>query len=90
MTTCCSSEVCERCYDALATEPTVLVVEDLHWVDAASVEVLRFLARRVESMPLALLVTYRDDEIGPRHSARPLLGDFAALDGAHHAARCRR
>ena len=64
-------EVCEQVYDALRTEPTVLVVEDLHWVDAASVEVLRFLARRVEAMPLALVVTYRDHEIGPRHSARP-------------------
>ena len=34
----------------------MLVVEDLHWVDAASVEVLRFLARRIETMPLRLLV----------------------------------
>ncbi|WP_018503494.1 ATP-binding protein [Parafrankia discariae] len=71
--------VCERIYEALRGETTVLVVEDLHWVDAASVEVLRFLARRVEAMPLALLVSYRDDEIGPGHSARPLLGDFARL-----------
>lgn len=75
------SEVCEQMYDALRGRPTVLVVEDLHWVDAASVDVLRFLARRVDSMPLALLVSYRDHEIGPRHSARPLLGDFARLDG---------
>jgi DNA-binding CsgD family transcriptional regulator len=75
------SEVCEQVYAALRTEPTVLVVEDLHWVDAASVDVLRFLARRVESMPLVLLMTYRDLEIDPRHSARVLLGDVAALDG---------
>ena len=75
------SEVCEQIYDALRSTPTVLVVEDLHWVDAASVDVLRFLARRVDSMPLALLVSYRDHEIGPRHSARPLLGDLARLDG---------
>ncbi len=73
--------VCERIYEALGGEPTVLVVEDLHWVDAASVEVLRFLARRVDAMSLALLVSYRDDEIGPAHSARPLLGDFARLAG---------
>jgi len=75
------SQVCEELYDALRTQATVLVVEDLHWVDAASVDVLRFLARRVDSMPLALLVSYRDHEIGPRHSARPLLGDFARLEG---------
>ena len=75
------SEVCEQVYDALRAEPTVLVVEDLHWVDAASVEVLRFLARRIESMPILLLLTYRDVEIDPRHAARRLLGDIAALDG---------
>lgn len=75
------SEVCELVYAALRTEPTILVVEDLHWVDAASVEVLRFLVRRIEAMPLFLLVTLRDMEIGPSHPARPLLGDVAALDG---------
>ena len=56
-------------------------MEDLHWVDAASADVLRYMARRVETVPLALLLSYRDLEIGPRHPARQLLGDFAALDG---------
>jgi len=74
------SEICEQIFAAVSAEPTVLVIEDLHWVDAASVDVLRFLARRVSSRPLALLVSYRDHEIGPGHSARPLLGDFARLD----------
>ena len=75
------AQVCDELYDALRAEPTVLVVEDLHWVDAASVDVLRFLLRRVGSMPLALLVSYRDHEIGLRHPARTLLGDLARLDG---------
>jgi DNA-binding CsgD family transcriptional regulator/tetratricopeptide (TPR) repeat protein len=74
------AEVCEATYDALRAEPTVLVVEDLHWVDAASVEVLRFLVRRLESASYTIVVTYRDDEISAQHSARPLLGDFAALE----------
>ena len=76
------AHVCEEVYAALAAVPTVLVVEDLHWVDAASVEVLRFLVRRVESLPLALVLTYRDVEIGPRHSARPLLGEIARAESA--------
>jgi len=75
------ARVCEAVYDALGTRRTVLVVEDLHWVDAASVEVLRFLVRRIDSLPLTLVVTYRDDDLGARHSARALLGDFAALEG---------
>ena len=80
------SEVCEVTYAALRSEPTVVVVEDLHWVDAASAEVLRFLLRRLETMPCAVLLTYRDDEIGEQHSVRPLLGDLAALGGVatHH------
>ena len=72
--------VCDAVFERVRGAPTVLVIEDLHWVDAASIEVLRFLVRRLEAMPCAIVVTYRDDDIGPHHSARPLLGDFAALD----------
>ncbi len=75
------SDIGEHVYATLGAEPTVFVVEDLHWVDEASAEVLRFLARRVESAPLVMVLTYRDDEIGLRHPARGLLGDFAGLDG---------
>ena len=67
-------------YDTLRSEPTVLVVEDIHWIDSASVEVMRFLVRRLDAMPCALVITYRDDEIDVQHVARPLLGDVAALD----------
>ncbi|WP_134767829.1 AAA family ATPase [Nocardioides sp. 1609] len=65
----------------LAAEPTVLVVEDLHWIDAASADVLRYVVRRVETVPVAVLVSYRDAEVGARHPARRLLGDFAAVEG---------
>src|SRR5690349_8475672 len=51
-----SSEIGEHLYAALGTEPTVVVVEDLHWVDEASAEVLRFLARRVEAASFALVL----------------------------------
>jgi DNA-binding CsgD family transcriptional regulator len=75
------SETAETALAELSSEPTVLVIEDLHWADAASTDVLRYLARRIETVPLALLLSYRDLEIGPRHAARSLLGDFASLDG---------
>ena len=74
------SEVCEQMYAVVRAEPTVVVVEDLHWVDAASAEVLRFLLRRIEAAPCVVVLTYRDDEIGEQHSVRPLLGDLAVLD----------
>ena len=77
------SETAEAALHELGAEPTVLVVEDLHWADAASAEVLRYLVRRVETVPLGILLSYRDSEIGPRHPARQLLGDLATLDGVH-------
>jgi DNA-binding CsgD family transcriptional regulator len=65
--------------DALATHarPSVLVVEDLHWADEASLDMLRFLARRVGSVPVLIIASYRHDEVGSRHPLRVLLGDLA-------------
>ncbi|MEV6301633.1 AAA family ATPase [Actinoplanes sp. NPDC051861] len=53
--------------------PTMLVVEDLHWADEATLDVLRFLVRRIATLPAVLVVTYRDDEIGADHPVRGLL-----------------
>jgi AAA ATPase domain len=58
--------------------PTVLVVEDVHWADEATLDLLRFLARRLGAAPVLLLVTYRDDELAPLHPLW-LVVDLAAL-----------
>lgn len=50
-----------------ATRPTLIVLEDLHWADPASLELLRHLARQVAASPLLLAVTYREDELTRRH-----------------------
>ena len=42
---------------------TVLVVEDVHWADDASLDALAFVARRVEGLRALLVLTYRDDEV---------------------------
>jgi DNA-binding CsgD family transcriptional regulator/tetratricopeptide (TPR) repeat protein len=67
---------------AVASEPTTLVVEDAQWIDEASVEVLRYLVRRIDALPVLLVLTYRDAEIGAGHPLRPLLGDLARLEHA--------
>ncbi len=59
--------------------PTVLLVEDLHWADDATVDVLAYLARRLEGLPAVLVLTYRDEQVPAEHPARRLLG---ALSGA--------
>ena len=50
-----------------ATGPALLLLEDLHWADPASLELLRHLAPRLRHWPILLLVTYRGDELTRRH-----------------------
>ena len=47
--------------------PALLLLEDLHWADPASLELLRHLAPRLRHWPILLLVTYRGDELTRRH-----------------------
>ena len=56
-----------------AEHPIVLVLEDLHWADTASLDLLRFLARSLASLSLLLVVTYRDEEVDRRHPLATLL-----------------
>jgi tetratricopeptide (TPR) repeat protein len=60
-----------------ARRPVVAIVEDAHWADEASLELLRLIGRRIHLLPLLLLVSYRDDEIGRAHPLRRLLGALA-------------
>jgi DNA-binding CsgD family transcriptional regulator len=53
------------------------VVEDLHWADEATLDLLRFLARRIGTVPVLIVGTYRDDEVGAAHPLRVTLGDLA-------------
>ena len=53
--------------------PAVLLFDDLHWADPASLDLLRFLARAVATLPLLILVTYRSDELTRRHPLYLLL-----------------
>ncbi|MDP9258196.1 MAG: AAA family ATPase, partial [Actinomycetota bacterium] len=62
-----------------ASRPTVVAIEDLHWADALTLDVVRLLARRVESAPLVVIATYRDDELPPGHPLRTLAAELASL-----------
>ena len=55
----------------------VLVVEDLHWADEATIDLLRFLGRRIRDVPVLLLATYRDEGLGATDLLRLALGDLA-------------
>ena len=65
----------------LAEQPTVLVLEDLHWADEATLELVRFLGRRLDGLPLLGVATFRDDEVGPGDRLTTLVGDLATTNG---------
>jgi DNA-binding CsgD family transcriptional regulator len=61
--------------------PVVLVLEDLHWADTSTRDLLGFLARNAIDARLLIVATYRSDELHRRHALRPLLVELERLDG---------
>ncbi|HYH11915.1 MAG TPA: AAA family ATPase, partial [Thermomicrobiales bacterium] len=59
-----------------ASQPLVLVGEDAHWSDEATLELIRFLGRRIGTTRTLFIVIYRDDQLGPHHPLRRTLGDL--------------
>jgi DNA-binding CsgD family transcriptional regulator/GTPase SAR1 family protein len=69
-------------FSELATQPSVLFIDDLHWADQATVDLLRFVLRRIRRTHSLVVLTVRDDEIAPTHPMRALLGDVARSTSA--------
>jgi DNA-binding CsgD family transcriptional regulator/tetratricopeptide (TPR) repeat protein len=64
-----------------AGQPTVMVLEDLHWADEATLDVMRLLARRVQAARVLVIATYRSDALGPVHPLRVVFGELATVRG---------
>jgi tetratricopeptide (TPR) repeat protein len=62
-----------------AVPATLVVIEDAHWADGGSLDLLRSVGRRLDGCRVMVVVTYRSDEVGPRHPLRVLAGDLATL-----------
>ena len=60
----------------------LLVVEDAHWADDATIDLVAMLGRRAVDLPLLFVVTYREDEVGAGHPLRQALGNLATTSGA--------
>jgi ATP/maltotriose-dependent transcriptional regulator MalT len=54
-------------------QPLVLIIEDLHWGDQSTLDLLAYLVRVLRDAPVLIVTTYRSDEIHRRHALRPLL-----------------
>ncbi len=65
-----------------ASRPTLILLDDLHWADPASLDLLRSLARLVGTLPLLLIMTYRADELTRRHPLSQMLPLLVRESGA--------
>ncbi len=61
--------------------PTVLVLEDLHWADEATIDVLALVGARIATAPALVLASYRDDELDRTHRLRVVLGEVVRTPG---------
>ncbi|GAA1671282.1 helix-turn-helix transcriptional regulator [Kribbella yunnanensis] len=66
-----------------ADRPLVVVLEDLHWADPASVDLLAFLVRNLDQAGLLVICTYRSADVGATDPLRPVLADLARRPGQH-------
>lgn len=62
---------------------SVLVFEDVQWADPETLDLLRFVCRRIDKLRALVVVTYRDDEIGPSHPFALALGDCPSHLATH-------
>ena len=62
-------------------EPVLVVLEDVHWADAATLDALRVLGRRIDGTRGLVIATYRDDEVESGHPLRTVLGELASAPG---------
>jgi predicted ATPase len=65
-----------------AQRPVLLVIEDLHWADQSTLELLAYLVRTARGMPLLAVLTFRSDELGRRHPLRALLAGWERVRSA--------
>jgi ATP/maltotriose-dependent transcriptional regulator MalT len=81
----------QRLFDGLLEHlregpPSVLIIEDLHWSDEATLDLLRFLGRRVGQLPALVVASYRDDQGAQFDPLHVVLGDLATFRWTHHLA----
>jgi DNA-binding CsgD family transcriptional regulator len=62
--------------DELERAKALVVFEDMHWADEATLDLLKYLGRRIHRTHSMLVVTFRDDEVGSRHPLRFVIGDL--------------
>ncbi len=65
-----------RIRDLLGSTPTLLVLDDVHWADESTLDLLRYLGRRMETLPVLIVAAYRAEEVTAGHPLALTLGDL--------------
>ena len=63
-----------------ALRPTIIIIEDTHWADEATLDAIRYLGRRIARTNGLLVLTYRDGDVDHDHPLRGVIGDIPAQD----------
>ena len=61
--------------------PTVLVIEDIHWADRSSRDLIAFLSRNLHTTQVLMVMTYRSDDLHRQHPLRPVLAELGRVQG---------
>nr|WP_042183139.1 helix-turn-helix transcriptional regulator [Kibdelosporangium sp. MJ126-NF4]CTQ95581.1 LuxR-family transcriptional regulator [Kibdelosporangium sp. MJ126-NF4] len=70
--------------DLAEQAPVLLAIEDLHWADASTRDLILFLVSRLDTQRILIVGTYRVDDLHRRHPLRPLLVELSRLSAVEH------
>ena len=59
-----------------STQPILMIIEDIHWADESTIDLIKYLGKRINKEKALLIVTFRDDEINAEHPIKTMLGDI--------------
>ena len=60
------------------SDPVILIFEDIHWADEATLDLIKYLARRIDQTRCLFILSYRDEEISTDHPVRTIHGEIPA------------
>ncbi|GII03065.1 helix-turn-helix transcriptional regulator [Planobispora takensis] len=61
--------------------PVILLIEDIHWADRSSRDLIAFLSRNLRTAPVLMVLTYRSDDLHRQHPLRPVLAELGRVEG---------
>jgi DNA-binding CsgD family transcriptional regulator/tetratricopeptide (TPR) repeat protein len=69
-------EIRDGLIEAAQGRRLVILIDDLHWADRSTLDLLLFVARRLRGSSIVVVAAYRDDELHRRHPLRPILAEL--------------